>query len=82
MTQNNTVSGYFKGTNIYVGDRNIYRATGRNISYESTQKSLINAIIDSRYIILTKISNLIKKYVPQIIKENRKLRKFNLYLNR
>jgi hypothetical protein len=82
MTQNNIVSGYFKDTNIYVGDRNIYKATGRNISYESTQKSLINAIIDSRYIILNKISNLIKKYVPQIIKENRKLRKFNLYLNR
>jgi len=81
LTRNNIESGNFIGTNIYVGEEKTYKGTGRNID-PNPQKSLINAIIDSRYIILTKISNLIKKYVPQIIKENRKLRKLRAYLNR
>lgn len=82
MTQNNIISGYFEDTNIYVGETNTYKGVGRNISNESSEKSLISAIIDSRYKIVTKIGKLLKTYVPQVVKENNKLRKLRKFLNR
>lgn len=82
MTQNNILSGYFQDAKIYVGDTNTYKAVGRDVSYESPQKTLINAIINSRYNIVTKIGNLLKTFVPEMVKENHKLRKLRKFLNR
>ena len=81
MTQNNITSGYFQNSNIYVGDYIGYKSMGRSYG-RTSHESLINALINSRYITLSKISNLLKKFVPQFVKENRKLRKLRKFLNK
>jgi len=81
MTQNNLISGFFYNTNIPVTDKNTIKSIGRAYGI-NTQESLLNSLIHSRYLIATKLGNLIKKFVPAIVKENRKLRKLRAFLNR